>query len=183
MINQSQFCALASSEKFRDWLKDEVPELQEELVEYLKKGFGCKANREKMKQIFDRIRVDEKKYASLETWMKKVYPGLLDDQDPNRVLRISGTAKDQHGIFPDYSPTLRTLPRRVIISLQDALRNRMDLVSFVAMFCMRQAYCDYVLTGDRAYVEYMPPNLEHIVEKIPDKNWRIPAFRVKQLVN
>ena len=183
MINQDQFCALASSEKFRDWLKDEIPDLHEDLIEYLKKGFGCKANREKMKQIFDRIRVEEDKYASLGIWMKEVYPSLLDNQDPNRVLRISGTADDIHGIFPDYSPTLRTLPRRVIISLQDALKNRMDLVSFVAAFCTRQAYCDYILTGDRAYVEYLPPDLEKIIEQIPDRNWRIPTFRMQQLAN
>lgn len=183
MINQNQFCALASSEKFRDWLADEAPDLHEELVDYLKKGFGCKANREKMKQIFDRIRVNDQKYTSLETWLQEVYPGLLSDKDPNRVLRISGKAEDAHDIFPDYSPTLRTLPRRLIISIQDAIRNRMDLTSFVAAFCLRQAYCDYILTSDRAYVEYLPPDLEKLIEKIPDENWRIPVFRMQQLAD
>jgi hypothetical protein len=183
MINQDQFCALANSDKFRNWLKEASPELHEDLVEYLKKGFGCKANREKMKQIFDRIRVDEEKYASLELWIKEIYPSLLNTPDPNRVLRISGSTDDIHGVFPDYDPSLQTVPRRVIISLQDAMRSRMDLVGFVASFCIRQAYCDYIVTSDRAYVEYLPPSLEKLIDKVPDKNWRIPAFRVKQLAN
>jgi len=181
MINQNQFCSLAGSEKFRDWLKEASPELHEDLLEHLKKGFGCKANREKMKQIFDRIRVDGDKYEALELWIKDIYPGLFDMPDPNKVLRIGGSAKDVHDIFPDYDPALRTIPRRVIITVQDAMRNRMDLVNFVAAFCVRQAYCDYILTGDRAYVEYLPPSLEKVIEQIPNKNWCIPAFRMKQL--
>ena len=182
MIDQNQFCTLANSEKFRDWLKEASPELHGDLLEHLKKGFGCKANREKMKQIFDRIRVDEEKHASLESWIKDVFPALLDTPD-SRVLKISGTAKDNHGVFPDYNPSLRTIPRRVIISVQDAMRNRMDLVNFVAAFCVRQAYCDYILSGDCAYVEYLPPNLEKVLDQIPDKNWCIPAFRMKQLAS
>ena len=180
MINQDQFCTLANSEKFRDWLKDASTELHDDLLAHLKKGFGCKANREKMKQIFDRIRVDEEKYRALESWIKEVFPGLLDI-DPNKVLRISGTAEDVHGVLPDYNPSLRTIPRRVIISIHDAMRNRMDLVNFIAAFCVRQAYCDYMLTSDRAYVEYLPPSLEKVVDQIPSKNWCIPAFRMKQL--
>jgi len=183
MINQSQFCSLASSEKFREWLKNTSSDLYDNLVDHLKKGFGCKANREKMKQIFDRLRVDGDKYESLEKWIKETYPSLLEMSDPNKILRISGTSSDIHGVFPDYNPALRTIPRRVVISVHDAISNRMDLVGFVAAFCVRQSYCDYIITSDRAYVEYLPPNLEKIIDKIPDRNWCIPAFRMKQLVN
>jgi len=183
MINQNQFCALASSEKFRDWLKKIDRPLFDDLLEHLKKGFGCKANREKMKQIFDRLRVDTEKYDLLVDWLKKTYPSTLDGSDPTKLLRISGKTDDIHGIFPDYSPTLRTMPRRLIISLHDAVKNKMDLTSLVAAFCLRQAYCDYVVTGDRAYVEYVPQDLAYLVEKIPDKSWSIPAFRMKQLAN
>jgi len=180
MIDQRQFCALSSSAKFRDWLAETDRGLFDDLIDHLKKGFGCKANKEKMKQIFDRIRADADKLVSLNTWIENVYPGALRS-DPNRTLHISGSAGDLHGIFPDYSPTLHTLPRRVIISLRDAIRNRMDLMGFVAEFCARQAYCDYIVTSDRAYVEYLPPKLSDMVDKIPDKNWRIPSFRMKQL--
>jgi len=183
MINQSQFCLLANSEKFREWLKESAPELHAELLEHLKKGFGCKANKEKMKQLFDRLRVDEEKFDALQKWIKTTYPALLEINNPQQVLRISGKAKDLHGIFPDYSPTLHTLPRRIIISLDDAIRNKMDLNNLVAAFCARQGYCDYLVTADRAYVEYLTPDLMRLVDDIPAENWCIPTFRMKQLAS
>ena len=176
MIDQEQFCTLASSDKFRLWLKDIDPDAHVDLVEHLRKGLGCKSNKEKMKAIFDKFRHDEEKLAKLNEWVKDVYPSLII-HDPKKPLRLRANNSDKHGVFPDYDPTLPTIPRRLIITIQDAAKNGMDLRGLISAFCVKQVYCDHIITDDRAYVEYLPRELSGHVNKIPDSNLMLPRFR------
>jgi hypothetical protein len=181
MIDQDQFCSLAASDKFRLWLKNTDPDLHAGLIEHLRKGLGCKSNKEKMKSIFDKIKRDDEKLVELNEWIKDVYPSLLV-YDPKKPLRLRANNEDIHGVFPDYDPTLPTIPRRVIITVHDAVRNEMDLRGLIGAFCTKQAYCDYFTTGDRAYIEYLPKELAGYVNKIPDANLMLPRFR-RQLLD
>lgn len=76
-INQAQFCTLATSPKFLEWLKQFTPGFYEGLVHHLRQSKGCGANTQKMLKILTKIMRKPEGPEQLKGFLKKHYPQIL----------------------------------------------------------------------------------------------------------
>ncbi len=178
-IDQNQFCYLSNSDLFLRWLYSTDIKLYTELIEHLRRGLGCGANREKMIDIYASL-TKAGHDKNLEQFLKKNYPNMIvGDQVNDKPIVVGNTnnfaALNKHKVFSHYDPTLATYPRRLIITQLDA--GQMSLGRIVLSFCSQQDYCEHVVVDDRAYIEYLPHGYGNLKNKIPDKNWQVRAYK------
>lgn len=169
-IKPGEFCALSTTPQFHKWLKDTDDSLYNNLIDHLKLAKGCNANAQKMIELVTILWKSEKHRISLLAFLRANYPLVL-------VEPADYSSQNYHNVFVHYDPTLNTIPRRKILTVSDAAISRRPLSVLVDEFCGRQAYCDYVEIDDRVYIEYLPPELGHLVEEIPKKNWQVATYR------
>ena len=87
------------------------------------------------------------------------------------VLR-SCSSYDFDNIFIHYNPIVLTYPRRIIFTGPSR-----ELQKKVREFIIDKIKSDYIILGERAYIEYLKKIDEMIMNKIPLSNWQIAAYR------
>ena len=161
-INPKEFCYLSQSEVFLDWLYSISPPLHSGLVEHLRKALGCGSNKQAMLNLLKQITQNSIWVASLGNFLRDNFPAIIIEDDVQVI--------NKHGVFDYYDPTLSTYPRRFSIVDEGNLKEA------VLNFCAKQGYCDYAIVDDRAYIEYLPPDLMGIKGSIPMQNWQVKRY-------
>lgn len=161
MINVAYFCTLSSNTGFLRWLSETNRGLYDNLTEFLKTSKGCKANTDKMLEVLGALTTTQGGENRLFVFLRENFPqALAKAQEQPRDVPVFGF----------YDPTLVTLPRRMV------LRSVREAEAFLAM----QAVGEFVIVDGRAYVEYLPAELVHLVGSIPDHNWLVRVWKSTQ---
>lgn len=166
-IKIDQFCALATSPAWQAWLFRFAKPLHSELVEHLRGSRSCNSNRDKMVSIFQRLVDLPGGPEQLVAFLGKQFPHVIAAR-PTQTITKAALADD--GVFEHYDPDLLTFPRKLIITGSDLERK-------VKEFLAKHAKGDYVVIGDRAYVEYLPVAHAGLASTIPAANWETTAWR------
>lgn len=183
-VRISHFCALSRAEDWQNWLSSVAPDLLESLQKTINRG-GCKDVSDEMIRIYKEI------YArnfgpKFETLIRNRFPYIIDsgvnkraikpaptvNKVPNKYPRIS-VIKGDDFLFKNYSPGLLTFPQRIIFSgkleqLQEAINK----------FVADKVGVDYVIIGNKAYIEYFESKYKDIVNKVAPEKREI--FKYKQ---
>lgn len=171
-IKTNEFCHLSSVPAFQSWLYAMDAGLHKSLKDHLREGKGCASNRAKMISILNELLKTPDSSKKLQTFLLTQFPHMIEHkpvQDPPQV-------KNKHKVFEHYDPNLNTIPRRKIITRIEAAEAGTDLDTFVVDFCSRQSMFKKVIVDDRAYIEYLPPELDYLRDDIPEKNWQVPRY-------
>lgn len=165
-IKVNKFCSLSTSPSWQAWLFHFSAELYRKFMGQIQQSRGCNQNRDIMIELLkeiDRIGGTDK----LLVFLHAHYPHMLvDSESPSAKIGID----DQ--IFPYFNPALMTYPRRRIIE-------GADLKQRVQEFLLDKLQSDYVIVGDRAYIEYLDRKDAEIAKMVPIKSWKISVWRLK----
>jgi hypothetical protein len=155
---------LATAQPWLAWLRTFSAPLYEELIKHMRDKPGCKHNREKMLDILKKISLTPGGTVKLEQFLRQSFPNVLKDDPGNLPVRdLIGEVP----VFGHYDPSLMTIPRRIILVNKD----QAALLNLIQKFMVDKAEGDYVVVGSRAYVEYLPQDLEYLKTQIPAQNW------------
>lgn len=105
----------------------------------------------------------------LLAYLHQHYPHILVSKQA-----APAAVKDSDEIFENYNPDLLTYPRRIIFEGEAS-----ELRSKVQSFLVDKIKSDFVIVGDRAYVEYLTSEDTAIKDLIPITNWRVALWRQK----
>jgi hypothetical protein len=189
-IKTSAFCGLSRSEDFQKWLEVTAPDLHEDLLTVVHTARGCRANSNKMMDIYFELN-NRGKEPYLITFLKRRFPwvikedrGLLKKEQIkevkiNQQIQRAQITKDwasvnKHAVFQSYRPDILAFPQKfIIIDDPNALYDR------VQKFVQNKLAVDYIIIEDHAYIEYFDMKYAAVVDKIPRENRDIYKYRWK----
>lgn len=163
-VKVSQFCGLATSAKWQEWLYGYNQNLHARFVAELRGSRGCGANSALMMRLLETIEQlgdSDKLFSFLQTQFPYV---LIQQQTPAQ----------EHGIFNNFKPGLLTFPRRHIITGKKRI-----LELKVQEFLRDKGEHDYVIIDDTCYIEFLPRTEEYLKTKIPAENWLTRRYKSK----
>lgn len=187
-IKTSSFCGLSRSKDWQAWLKEEAPDLLNSLMTTIDAGTGCRANSNKMMEIYFELQ-KRNKSKQLETFLQRRFPWLIKNPSskPKRPQKhtppvITQTnnqdwdSLNKHKVFASYRPDILSFPRKlIIIDNPDKLFNR------VQRFIVNKLSTDYLIIDNYAYIEYFEPKDAGIIDKIPLDRRDIYKYRQKMV--
>lgn len=103
---------------------------------------------------------------SLAEFILSNYPHMIDGHRPIR----SDYGNDI--VFNNYNPNILTYPRRMIIEGDQRLLDRK-----AREFLLDKMKGDYIIVGDKLYIEYLEKKDKSIANSIPLSNWQIANYR------
>lgn len=163
-IKETEFCALASDQRWLSWLSGIRPDLYQQLYDHLRSAPTCKANRLKMKSILSALQARHS--AELVQFLESTVPHVLDGH-----TLVARPSDDKYGIFEFYDPEMLTLPRRQVLSGSG------DLGIVAKVWGRDKAYFEFLVHSDRVYIEYLPIEFASFKDKIPAGNWVLRGHR------
>jgi hypothetical protein len=167
-VKIDKFCSLSTSPSWQAWLFHFDGELYKQFIKKLQESRGCNHNRDIMSETLKTINEMGGSDRLLE-FLSSHYPHMLVNDEKLPVVAAMPEAGE---IFENYHPGILTYPRRVIFT-------GANLQKQVKSFLVDKIKSDFVIVGDRAYVEYLTRDDRDIVDSIPQKNWRISAWRTR----
>jgi len=190
-IRTQAFCGIARSKDWQQWLKVVASDLHTELIEALKINKGCRANNERMQNIYLNLYKRGLEH-DFETFMRRRFPWLVKNNNPVDTKKIEKNRKpivahkkimaphnhqdhaklNKHGVFASYKPHLLTFPQKLIIT-GDKLFER------VQEFCKDKLAIDYIIIDDHAYIEYFNAQYASVVPKYLHTKREIYKYRQK----
>jgi hypothetical protein len=172
-LKTDQFCALATSPAWHAWLHSFNQDLFKDLATHLGKRSSCKANSDKMIALLEQIQAIPDGEVQLEGFLRRHSPHVLLEDEPQEVPVIPS------GVFGHYDPELLTVPRRLVIPAH----TQQDAAHRAEEFLKGKIYADSIVLPEAgqwaAYIEFLPPEMNILADKIPVENWRIRAYRAK----
>lgn len=164
-IKTEQFCSLATSPSFQSWLYHHDVELYRTFISLLQNSSGCSQNRELMLQLLTDVQ-DRGIGGELADFISKHYPHLIEGNN-KQVNNLSGG-----DVFKDFNPNILTYPHRAIFRGDPRTLNKMAVE-----FLLDKLKGDYIVVGDKLYIEYLEKSDKSIVDSIPLSNWQIANYR------
>lgn len=176
-VKVEKFCALATSPSWQAWLFHFNADLYRRFIKRLQESRGCGQNRDLMIEILgeiDKLSGNEK----LLGFLHQHYPHILINEAPPVRAEPSPESSRQvvgaDEIFEHYNPNLLTYPRRIIFT-----GSARELKTKVQSFLLDKIKSDSVIVGEKAYVEYLTADDAALKDSIPQKNWRIAAWKLR----
>lgn len=142
-------------------------DLYRKFMTNLQQSKGCSQNRELMLGLLKDIQSNGHSDSLIE-FISKHYQYMIDGVDP--VVK-----QDYGNVFRDYSPNILTYPRRTIFT-----GDYKSLNKIAKEFLLDKLKGDYIIVGDKLYIEYLIKSDRSIVNDIPIENWQIANYRQKQ---
>jgi len=165
-LKVSRFCSLATSTSWHTWLHNYDHKIYQDFIRQFKLSTGCQYNRELMVETLKKI--DQRGGRALLIEFAKVHhPYTLEDE---------GNKPDNKQIFPGYVPGILTYPRRIILTGEPG-----RLEQLVRDFLVDKYKYDYVVVGDKAYIEYLLQQDVEIADQIAASCWYIANYRKNKL--
>jgi hypothetical protein len=103
---------------------------------------------------------------SLIAFISKNYGHMIDGGD---IVESNGG-----DVFVGYNPNILTYPHRVIFS-----GDSRSLLKKAKEFLLDKLSGDYIIVGDKLYIEYLNKSDSRISGSIPIDNWQIANYRRK----
>lgn len=136
----------------------------------LRESRGCNYNRQLMVDTLDLISKNGG-YEQILDYVRVNYPYMVVDE----YRKQSGKTQTDN-IFPGYVAGILTYPRRVIFEGQPD-----DLFKRIQAFIYDKLKHDYIIVGNKGYVEYLNKGDAQIVDQLPLTSWLIATYRKNKL--
>jgi hypothetical protein len=163
-IRTDRFCALATATDWQTWLFKYNEELYKEFITRLRLTRGCGDNRVLMEEFLDRIR-QEGRILELVEFLQINYPhSLVDSSQPS--------IRDGNELDKLFSRKILTYPKRKIL-----VGPSEKLPQLIMDFVSDKITYKSLVSGDRAYIEYLDKGEEHLLNQIPAKNWLLKGAK------
>jgi hypothetical protein len=165
-INSGKFCSLATSPSWQAWLCGFDRNLYNTFIRKLHVSKGCNQNQNIMLETLKEIEVANGA-ESLHQFIEQNYPQMIIKDE----VKIPVSTKGE--VIFEYNPNVLTYPHRIIMS-GDGLKRKAQ------SFLLDKIKGDYVIVGDKVYIEYLKKEDAYLANKIPVSSWLIAAWRLKQ---
>ena len=195
-IKTSSFCAISRSQDWNVWLRETAADLHNELQATLNSHKGCKANSEKMVDIYNAL-YQRGLGVKFEEFIQRRFPYIIEGQTRVSTLPKTPqpavtsipavqsvskpivaympadyTAMNKHKVFRAFRPDVLSFPQKHII-----VGDPQQLMGLVQEFVKDKVGIDYIIVEDRAYIEYFDNRHADVVSKIPRHSREIYAYR------
>jgi hypothetical protein len=177
-LRTQQFCALSKELRFQAWLHAVAADLHKDLISHLENSHSCRDNAVKMSEIQNKL---EKRNLIIQMveFLKKEYPHaverLPDPLTPSTPTSTNLKAAPQNEVFGFYTPALLTFPQKMILQNDDPDALRRDVLAFI----VGKVSTDYIIIGNRAYIEYFKLKYAKEAEFIKTIDREIFQYRAK----
>ena len=161
----AQFCSLSTSSSWHTWLHEYDIVLYQDFIDKLHKSSGCSYNRKLMVEVLDHIESNGD-IDALYNFIRVNYPFMM--------ARDNTSLEDSP--FPDFIPEILTFPRRIIFE-----GDRPQLSKMLLSFIKDKFKYDYVMLGNKCYVEFLAKGDEEILPQINNDDWLIANYRKNKL--
>lgn len=181
-IKDSQFCALSKDSQFRTWLSNNAQDLFIDLRKHLEVSTSCLSNKKKMIEIKDELfkrGIEDK----LIEFLRSVYPTIISvsysqSKISNTAIKINDMDKlNKHKVFKFFKPGFLTFPHKFIM----ADSNSDNLYARIKRFIKDKISVDYIVIGDRAYIEYFESKYVNEIKNINNESREI--YNIKKKYN
>lgn len=173
-IKVDQFCGLSTSPAWQAWLYRFSADLYQELAAHLRTSKGCGANRDKMMELMTRINATPQGSDKLLEFLRGSFPHVVEQAAPQAAVpQVVSAPTPARVPFERYDPRLLTFPRRQMFEGQD----QSELTRRVHAFLADKVRSDWVIVGDKAYVEYVPSEHARVAGSVPEKNWLVTKWK------
>jgi hypothetical protein len=172
-VRVDKFCTLSTSPPWQAWLYNFDAGLCKRFLKRMSESRGCNQNRDVMIDTLGEI---EKLDGGdrLIAFLTQHYPHMLVADTNERVPTQAAQPAGDDEIFGHYNPNILTYPRRLIlVGAEHELKRK------VQSFLVDKIRSDFVIVGDKAYVEFLNRGDEGVLDKVPVKNWLIAAWRLR----
>lgn len=178
-LRNQQFCALSKEQRFQSWLYTTAPDLHKDLVAHLEVSRSCTANAVKMTEIQGKLE-QRNHIESMIRFLRKEFPHaieevVLPDKTPSIPTSRQLTEAMKTEVFAYYRPALLTFPQKLILENEDPDALRRDVLAFIA----GRLGTDYIIIGQRAYIEYFKLKYGKESEIVKATDREIYVYRVK----
>ncbi len=152
-------------------------------MERLRQSKGCSQNRDIMIELLAEIQKVPDGSDKLGEFLGKHYPHVIDGPAPQQAAPVVAPqqaapvvapqqGRDPGPVFPYFNPGILTYPRRQILEGADLQRRAQE-------FCLGKIRSDFVVVGGKAYVEYLERGDAAVAASVPQKNWLVTAWRLR----
>lgn len=179
-IHVKQFCTLSNDYKWQGWLQSVSPTLHRELMQHLAQSKSCRSNQEKMQEIQKSLDGSNKLPAMI-AFLKREFPQMIeeireekDGPAPIKSTIVSGLEKNE--VFSHYNPNLLTFPQRMVLENKDPEALKRDVKEFI----VGKVGVDYLIIGDRAYIEYFKLKFIREASQVPITSRELYKYRLKK---
>ena len=175
-LRTDQFCALSTDQTFHQWLEGVDQGIYVGLQVHLKRSPGCRANKEYMKMVRRQLSASGLN-EELIKFLRDYFPTVLKPIiEPKEEVKVDLSDLNKHGVFRIYKPHILTFPHKYIII--DVNREQLD--KKVAGFIKDKIEVDYVIIGDRAYIEYFEPRFKEEANTVPEEIREIWLYKKRR---
>lgn len=124
------------------------------------------------------------KLVSLVEFLRKEYPISLIEvtgNDPENIEVVASdgtrllTIIDDTYVFKHYNPNMVTFPQKLVMQNKDIKQLEVDVQAFVTS----KLDFDYVIVGDKAYIEYFKPKYRDEIPKIQRNKREVFMYKAK----
>ena len=168
-LRLNQFCNLATSPTFQSWLYNLDKDIYRIYQQNMRTSRGCADNREVMEETLQLI-TEANKQLELRSFLMSNFPNVIEGE-------VSRPKINPGEVFPRYNPNILTYPRRKIITGQNPYLKRK-----VKSFLIDKIKSDYIIIGDKEYIEYLTKQDKHLIDKIAPTGWLISQYRLKNQI-
>ena len=147
--------------------------LYRKFIHKLRESSGCTQNKDLMVEVLKEI--DKTGGDDLIEFLQKHYPHMLSGQSTIRQQNEDAQALKDDNVFQHYNPNILTYPRRQIF-----VGPRSMLNGKVQEFLLDKIRGDHIIVKGRAYIEYLEKGDTAIADQIPQSNWQISQYRLRQ---
>ena len=192
-IKSSSFCGLSRTKDWQNWLKITAPDLHKELTKIVDSNQGCRANSNKMMDIYFSLHKRGLE-SQLETFLKRRFPWIIKTpEEPThkqirkniktvKIIETKNPRKsnleilNKHKVFLSYRPNILSFPQKYIIIADPQL-----IYDQVRIFVSNKLSVDYLIIDDHAYIEYLDAKYATVVDRIQREDRDIYKYRAKML--
>lgn len=178
-LRSQQFCALSKELRYQSWLHTVAPDLHTDLAEHLKNSRSCNANSIKMSEIQNKLE-QRNLIDQLIRFLRKEFPHTVEEVILPTATPMVSTSRQlteamKTEVFAYYRPALLTFPQKLILENEDPEALRRDVLAFIS----GRVGTDYIIIGQRAYVEYFKLKYGKESEMVKATEREIYMYRVK----
>lgn len=168
-IKTHQFCSLCTSPSWQAWLYHFNSNIYRSFINKLQQITGCTKHRELMIETLREIESQDGS-DKLYDFISAHYPHMIEGE----IIKNVNSKQNNGKVFDYYRPGMLTYPRRIIFD-----GSPREIKKQIASFVLDKIKHDSIIVGDRGYVEYLIDADKHLLKQIPDSNWQIPLYRLR----
>jgi hypothetical protein len=178
-IRVDQFCNLSTDAKWQAWLWYFDQAMYQDLATHLRTSKGCGQNREFMIKLMGRVNGVIGGQEKLLEFLQQNYPHMVESvtpveaSEPVRYQRPVMAPAQVSPPFERYDPRMLSFPRRNVLQSSDLS----ELNRRVRAFVSDKVRSDWVIIGDKAYIEFVPSEHAGVAANIPDKSWLVTKWK------